>query len=496
MPDILAIHWERRRLRMVEATIGNAVRVSRGFVIDIPEPAPAGWLRDALRRHGVTARQAVVCLPRENAILRQLELPSAPDDELPALVHFQASTRSTTPLDQLLLDFLPLPPRTGSSQKDVLFASVPRVAVDAIRSALTEAGVELTSLTISSFALAELAMRVESAQRQSPVRRSLVILEDLNRLEVVLLGDRQPIATHMVRPQSDELGHPIIANAAAEISRVLVPAQPWLVENRVERICLLGDSSEWSGLANVLTERWECPVENLDAQIQAAIPGLDPAKFSGSLSQFAPVLGLALSRLTPHAPAFDLLHPRQPKPRRDPRKLQLAIGAAAALLLVAMGTSFVQLTLSSLDASIKNARSTEIELNSQLKSGQPVLNAARAIGDWKMRDVNQLQQLVELDELMQGTERLYVSEYSFGPATGDAIAKLQATGNARERDDWQQLAQRLVDARRYRVKPRELTQVSRDPDYANRFELDTELIPPVKTATGTTNSASNATRDK
>jgi hypothetical protein len=81
---------------------------------------------------------------------------------------------------------------------------------------------------------------------------------------------------------------------------------------------------------------------------------------------------------------------------------------------------------------------------------------------------------------MQGTARLYVSDYNFGQSAGEAIAKLQATGNARERADWQELAQRLVDARRYRVKPRELTQISRDSDYPHRFELDTDLVAPGK----------------
>jgi Tfp pilus assembly PilM family ATPase len=499
MPDILAIHWERRRLRVIEATSDSAPRVNQGFVVEIPDPAPTGWLRDAFRRFGVTARQAVVCVPREDAILRQLELPNAPDDELPTLVHFQASTRSTTPLDQLFLDFLPLPPRAGSLLKDVLVATIPRTSIDPIRSALDEAGVELTSVTISSFALAELVVRTQSTGGQPGARRSLVVLEDLNRLEVVLLGDQQPLMTHLVRPSSDDEGHPIIAKADAEIARVLVPAQPWLVESRIEQICLLGDMPEWNELPASLQTRWDCPVERFDPKIRDVIPGLDGAKLPESIARFAPALGLVLGRTARLTPAFDLLHPRQPKPKQDPRKLQLAVGTAAALLLVALGTSAVQLTTASLESRIQEARRTESDLASKLKAGQPELSAAGIVGDWKTRDVPPLNQLVQLNELMQGTERMYVSEYRYGPANGDAIAKLAASGNARERSDWQQMAQRLVDTHRFRVRPREQTQVSRDPDYSQRFDLDADLIQPSKPApekSTSTSTNSNATKGK
>ena len=61
----------------------------------------------------------------------------------------------------------------------------------------------------------------------------------------------------------------------------------------------------------------------------------------------------------------------------------------------------------------------------------------------------------------------------------------------------QQVRQRLVDAKTYRVTPRELTQSNRDPDYPNRFELDADLIPPVKPTPGAKSATgSTATKGK
>jgi Tfp pilus assembly PilM family ATPase len=494
MPDVLAIHWDKRRLRIVEASIGSSIRIIQSFLVDVPETPSTRWLREPLKQHGVNARQAIVCLPREEAILRQLELPDAPDDELPTLVHFQASARSTTPLDQLVLDYVPLPRRTGATQRDVILASVPRATVDPIRSVLLEAGLDLVSLSLSSFALAELALRVDDQARG---KSRLIVLADSNRLEVVALGEREPLAAHLVRPPLDDAGKPAIAKAAADISRVLVPTQPWLSDNPIQQIWVLGDAAEWDGLDQALRDRWNCPVERFDSHTSSQVRDLDLSKLSGPFAQYATAVGLALGRLSPRSPAFDLLHPRQPKPKRDPRKLQLAVGSAAALIVVAFSTFVYQSMMSSLLDKISKAQDELRELAGKSKAGDPERKAAIQIGEWKARDVNQLDEFVELYDLMQGTGRLYLSEYHFTPTTaGEVIAKLNAAGNAKERIDWQQLAQRLADAGRYRVNPKEVTQVSRDSDYPNRFEVVTDLIPPGKPAAGATSKETPSPKDK
>lgn len=475
MPDVLAIHWDKKRLRIVEASIGSTIRVLQSFVIDVPETPSNRWLREALKDRGVSARQAIVCLPREEAILRQLELPDAPDDELPSLVHFQASTRSTTPLDQLVLDYLPLPRRTGATQRDVLLASVPRTTVDPIRAVLSEAGLDLVSLSLSSFALAELALRVDDHARG---QSRLIVFADSSRLEVVLLGQREPLAAHLVRPPVDEAGRPAIAKAAADISRVLVPAQPWLTESPIQQIWVLGDSTEWDGLDQALRDRWNCPVDRFDARVSAQIRDLDPTKLDGSFAQYAIALGLTLTRLSPRSPVLDLLHPRQPKPKRDPRKLQMTVGAAAALSVVVLFSAVYQTMSRNLQLKTTAAQDKLRELNGKSKAGDPERNAANQIAAWKARDVNQLDEFIDVHDLMQGTARLYLSDYNFMPSNaGESIAKLEAFGNAKDRADLTQLSSRLADTGRYRVTPREVRQQSRDSDYPDRFEVITDLMP-------------------
>jgi Tfp pilus assembly PilM family ATPase len=493
MPDLLAISWERKRLRVIEASVGATLRVTQGFTINVPDVSAPGWLGEALRKQGVTAKQALVCLPREDAILRLLELPDASDDELPLLVTFQASTRSATPLDQLVLDYVTLPKRVGSMQKDVLLASVPRTVSDPIRTSLKEANVELVSLTIGGFALAELLLRSDVSQRQPGDQRCLIVNQDVGRLEVTLIGDGQMLATHVVRPPVDDAGRPLVAKAAGEVSRVLVPAQPWLKEGRIDRIWLIGEGTEWSGLSEFLKSQWNCPVDRLDPHVASVLSGMDSSRLPDA-PRYAHAIGLALGQVDRKTPAFDLLHPHQPKPKSDPRKLMFAVGSAAALLVAAMGTAYVQTTLAGLQSQIDKKQSVEGDLVLKLKSGEPTLAAAKIVEDWTVRDINQLKLIAELDQIMQGTERLYVADYNFTPTSGDALSKLVAKGNAKDRSDWSQVSQRLVDAKTYRLKPKELSAASRDPDYPNRFEMDVELIPtPKSTPSATKPSASSGT---
>ena len=138
------------------------------------------------------------------------------------------------------------------------------------------------------------------------------------------------------------------------------------------------------------------------------------------------------------------------------------------------------MTLSGLQSQIDKKLSDDGDLALLLKAGLPSLDAAKTVEDWVVRDINQLQQIADLDKIMDGTDQLYVTDYNFGPASGDALAKINAKGLAKDRADWPQMAQGLVDAETYRLKAKEQTQSNRDPDYPNKFELDAELIPPPK----------------
>ena len=260
MADLLALSWDRHRLAGIELTpASGGPRILGGFSVNWPEqPLTANWLRETLRRHNINARQVVVSLPREDAVLRLLELPAVPDDELPTLVRFQAAARSAQSLDQLLLDFLPLPLRAGVSQKEVWLATALQSTVDPIRKLLDEAGLDLIQLTLSSLSLTELIARGEAKLSQENSGASLVVLRDRARMELAVVSQRQLIAAHAVKWSSIN-DIPPVTKMLAEVSRVLVQVQAWLPEGTLQRAWVIGDDTDVGELPAALAKRWNCP---------------------------------------------------------------------------------------------------------------------------------------------------------------------------------------------------------------------------------------------
>ncbi|MBM4074973.1 MAG: hypothetical protein FJ267_04945, partial [Planctomycetes bacterium] len=343
MTDLLAIHWESSRLSVLETTAGIPLKVTNAFELQVPSKNVSTWLLDELRRRGISARKAVVSIPREVTTIRHLELPDAPEDEIPILISFQAANRIGTSGEQSTYDYLPLPRREGSSQNEFLLANVPALTIENIRSVLSEAMVDLVSVSLDSLALGELVIHRELNLAHSTNDRSLAICLTADHLDCVLIGFQQPLASNFVRTRLAPDGHLVIPHAIAGISRILMAAESWLIGGRIDRIWILGDTNRCNQLESALHDRWNCPVHSFDL----ASSQLVSSKTSSGLVDLhgcERLLGLALSHYARKTPQFDLIHPHQPRPKRDPRKLQLAVGSAAALLIVALGAAYIQST--------------------------------------------------------------------------------------------------------------------------------------------------------
>ena len=477
MADLLALSWDRRGLSGIEFSPGSAApRVQNGFRVDWPEQLTASWLKETIRQHGINAKQVLVALPREDAVLRLLELPEVPDAELPTLVRFQAAARSSQPIEQLLLDYLPLPAREGIAQKEVWLATAPLSTIDPIRTLLSEAGFDVTQITLSSLCLTELVARAEARHSLDPLQASLVVLRSGVRMELALLSQRQFIAAHAVKWSSIN-DIPPIPKMLAEVSRLTVQVQAWLPEGTPKRVWVIGDDPDVPDLIDGMKRRWNCEVKKLNPLEDASL-SLGPKRIEGLASEYAIAAGLAMVQVGPLCPKLDLLHPRQPPPKRDPRKPYIAAAAACGLVVVALATAIVQQTLAGYDQEIESLRLEDNKLFQLVKAGDPKAKAAASLSDWQYHNVNQLKQMSELHQVMNGTQRIVIGDYRFSPSFGAVIAKIRLIGNAKDRTDAAELTQNLASMKKYSIRPGSPTDRSPDPDYVSRFDFEMDLIPP------------------
>jgi hypothetical protein len=505
MADVLIVLGDRRRVAAAQVNVDNAqVRWTGGWTSPWPEgmspgqnPQGAGqWLKAQWSAAGLTAKSAWVVMSREDIVLRHLELPAAPDEELADMVRFQAAARSAIPIDQACLDFLPLPSIASRPGRDVLSATIANSAVEGYRAILHAADRDLAGVTFSSVALAEWTIR-HSRRREAeagrgelsrsgahalmasltrrttdPNHAELTVVVDGAKVELVVVAERQLVFGHLARSMSvpeEERQVPI----QAEVSRTLVAAERLRPELKLHHVWLVGGNA---ALAKSLQEQVGCPVE-LTETVRHTELGECPAALRDAPADVVLLTGAALARSFGAAPSIDFVHPRQPPPKRDPRKQKIAVGAAAALLgaFVILGSG--QMWLRSLNLQIAALQTKQIDLDTKIRGGQRELKASDAIAAWEVRNISQLSQFGELEQTLPGgLQRPYLSQYQFNFAKGDVLAAIKMNGAARSRADVEDFKQELVDKQKYRVKPSAIT-ASRDDDYPSGFQIEADVVP-------------------
>lgn len=494
MPEFVVVTWDRTRVAAAQAVVsGEQVRLVAGWWGTWPEgqvpalnPTAAGaWLRDEWQKHGLTAASVWAVLQREDVVLRYLELPQAPDDELADLVKFQAAARSSVPIEQVALDFLPLPARADRPHRDALAATIPRAGVETIRNVLAAAGRDLAGVSFSSMALAEWVAR-QDRRRNLDAAADLVIGFDGQRVELAVLADKQLTFGHAAR-LSAEADVDAVSAIAAEINRTSVVVQRLHPNLQLKHGWLIGGDA---ALSRALAER-------LEMTLDAAPVGADlsggalPRGLEGHPTEAVVLLGAALSRSHAVAPGIDFLRPRQPPPKRDPRKQQRAIGSAAALLALFLVSGGVVARVEALKADIIALQNEGAEYDNTIAAGKKPLQLATAVQEWVARDRHQIQQIVELEAALPGgRQRPYFSQYVYtagaAPATGAApgaaagsavLGKLSGSLAARQREDIEGFRQALSDLGHYVVRPRAVEQRGSDPDYPFLTALDADVTP-------------------
>lgn len=484
MPDFLALDWENDQLCGLEAHVsGDRVRVKNCLCLRFPEqmdasqePGQVGrWLKEELARAGVTARQVLIALPREKAVVRQLELPHTPDDELADLVRYQAAAKSSMSLDQLLLDFLPLPSRGDRDGRDVLMATISTETANRMREITDAAELELVSIGISSVATAELVARVESRRRDDSSGMSLVIAQHGHRVEISMLRNRHLLLTHsMLLAGADEQRD--IQSILSEISRFRVALERQHVDVQIARAWVVGTEQETGNLCQALHERLSCTVRPLDPLVDTDV-GFPGGDAPGSRALYAGPVGMLLSRAEPTVGGIDFLNPRRAPAKTERWKVQTGLIAAGVLLIAAVSYGGLKLHLYNLGDKIGNMQDDLQELDIKVSRGEPTLKSAALIDGWVAGGVNWLDKMRDANGVSPGTDRVYFTDLHFSTATGNAAGRISGTGYARERPDVDDLNQRLDD-RGFRVKPPQIDTSRKDAKYPYRFELDIELASP------------------
>jgi Tfp pilus assembly PilM family ATPase len=504
MPEFLAIDWELRQICGVDAEVTTSgVRVRQAFSLEWPEgkspaedaPVAGTWLNEQFQKLGLSTKDVLVTLPREDAIVRVIEVPNVSDGDLPNVVRFQAAAKSARSLDTLLLDFLPLPRREEVTGREVLVATIGKEILDPLKLVLSRVGCELAGVSLSAPAIVELIARLDQQAPPSPNALELSVVLHEQRVEISLLRQHALLLTHSARLPDDASTPERIQQAVvAEVNRSLVALRRQHAGLSLTRAWLWGDVQPSRDMAAVLHKRFGCDVETVDP---LSFPGLilegDPRVEAHAL--FAGPIGMLFSKSHPKVPLLDFLHPREPVVPRDLRKLWTTVGAstAAAFLIGAFGWRMLE--VHGLKSEAEDFRAKADQIKKELDAAAPMVRNTDMIARWADQRVVWLDRLKELAVDTQGTERRYLTNLNCQTGGSEVVGVVKGNGYAKEREDIEDLTARLSARQEATVVPHEIRRAGTDGDYPFQFELDVSWKPVKKTGTsaGSSKGAAQAT---
>ena len=495
MADYLAIDWEPHQLSVVELDAGKSrLKVRKAHQFEWPETlgrnATASeigdWLKSELASAKISTKQVLLCMPREFAVLRQLDLPKVPFDELPDLVRLQAATKSTVSLDQVVLDFVPLPETMDEDAVHVLMATLPKDRLTKITSAMASAGLTVASVGVSSMAAAELVDRIEKHRKLAAVDLSVIIAQHGERVEITMLHDgkvilSQPTQVDGIDAADDARG------VVGEINRLVVPLQRMLPNVSVSRAWVFQDEGQ-EALVEALKNRFSCEVHDIDPLELGFVSG-DMSSLSGGHAAFAGPLGLTLSREESVVPQLDFINPRKRVEVQDNTRTKVLAGVGCAVVLLAGGYSWFLGKIGDLEDEIASARSQTQTLNQENLDAEESLDSADSIRKWKQTDFDWLAAIGSVNETMtevnaeseegevtSDSHRVYLSEMHFEGGLLNALGHLRATGFARTGGDVDELKQELR-AGELDVYPSQTKWSRKDAAYLREFPLEFDMAP-------------------
>ncbi|HZR83319.1 MAG TPA: PilN domain-containing protein [Candidatus Binatia bacterium] len=173
-----------------------------------------------LATHGIGADRAYVSLPRGNALLSRLALPSAARNDVRQVVEFEIDRLLPIPRDEVYFDFLVRDPGAGSEKLDVLVVALPRRIVGDHLAALEAAGVRARGVAITPVALLDVVSF--AAGGEAPPTAMLV--DDGGVVEIDFVAGHALRASHLLRSAEVASAAAVERLVAEEAAAAAIPA--------------------------------------------------------------------------------------------------------------------------------------------------------------------------------------------------------------------------------------------------------------------------------
>lgn len=380
---IVAVDWDPRNLRIVHAIYNKrGVTIDRLLSVSIPKGMDTNdaqqmgkHIRRTLDQEGISTKHAIVDIPRDQVILKTLNLPTTQPEGLPSMVEIQIVKELPFPSMEAAIDFTVGLPSEDEATSDILVAAVRLELLEQYQSTFTAAGLKLERIGLRPFAskvaVCELLkhalpdcvlfidvrptfMEIDVLRGGSLVfsrSASVVIPEGVGDTTVIPMHPPESTQVDEAPALSIGLGLSLASDSGSspsvvdsllmEVTRSIEAYRANESAMRVDHVVVGGDVGIEEPLSEAIQSRLKVTTELYNP---ASSFGWEPDEGAGA-SAFAASLGLVLSQAQSRDSYFDFLHPQKSESAAQ-RRLKKApmIAAVALLFLVAGGLGFSEYT--------------------------------------------------------------------------------------------------------------------------------------------------------
>jgi Tfp pilus assembly PilM family ATPase len=411
----LALDWAQRRIRLVSASAGRGkVRIEQALVWGEEEaltPASAEALgqrlREGLRQARISPAPLLVCLGREQVILKEIRYPKSAPAQEPALVRFQASKELTETPESVVIDYAPLDRPGPSGEQRALIFVARRDLVNAFKTMCKAAGLKALALTVRPLGLAACLRLSAGLNLGEPPVAAAVVADGWAEFCVA----RGPTLL-FARPLPAVNG-----GLEDEVRRdlALYAGQPQAAP--VQALYAAGDGAQ-AGLRQRLEDAVTIPVHPLDpfAHTDGAAPATDRAGYAGAVG----LLQLWAER---QAVPVNFLAPKEPTVEINTGKRKALRAAGVAVLAVMVAMFLGNLVLASKRTQLQKLQGERDDIDAQLTELQPAKRSLDALKDWHKTALPLLDEIYDLSARFPFKDGLRVTKLDIMPLAVKATSK-------------------------------------------------------------------------
>ena len=406
MSKLIVIDRGAQQIRILEGdTRGSRVVVRKLTTLAAPEGQEAEMeaartlVQQALQSAAGSGAKVVGLIGRSQAVLRDLRLPDAPAEEIPAMVEMQAMRELSFPVEEAAIDFDVVGPPDEEGQRRIILAALQKDVIDRYRRTLSATHLELSRIGLRPYA----TWRAYRQVAVIPEGAVLIVSMAGESLELTVARGESVLFSRatLLRGASDGKSESFDPAQAlvAEVRRTIAAFDNQGTGINVERIALAAGGDEHQKLGDALAAGLSIAVDRFDP-FQAVELGREVKEEAGDSAgdrgAFVAAIGAAISINEPWP--IDFLSPKKPVIKRDRRKPIALVSAAAAVLIVAGSYAMVQIQLASGRGKIDDLVNQQAGMQKGLKESGETIRKYQAIEQWSKAESNALKELQRLTE--------------------------------------------------------------------------------------------------